>query len=80
VPDGSSLYCHVINPILPEGERRNKTPFFISEVSDCRAFQAWLLSSYPLPPPTDYPALGRKVGYPNNSKWVVGHIQCPTIT
>jgi hypothetical protein len=45
MPDGITLSAHVANPSLPAGERPNKTPIFISGVSDTRDFLAWLRSS-----------------------------------
>jgi len=37
----------VANACLPAGQRPNKTPIFISGVSDTRAFLAWLRASCP---------------------------------
>ena len=39
-PDGATLNAEVANTCLPEGERPNKTPIFISGVRDTRAFLA----------------------------------------
>ena len=44
---GSTNNTHVANACIPAGQRPNKTPIFISGVSDTRAFLAWLRASYP---------------------------------
>jgi len=41
-PDGNTP-----NACLPAGQRPNKTPIFISGVTDTRAFLAWLRASCP---------------------------------
>jgi hypothetical protein len=38
---------HVANSCVPAGQRTNKTPIFISGVTDTRAFLAWLRASCP---------------------------------
>jgi hypothetical protein len=47
MPDGTTLNAQVANICLPAGERPNKTPIFISDVRDTRAFLAWLRASWP---------------------------------
>ena len=46
-PAGTTFNAKVANTCAPAGERPNKTPIFISCVSDTRAFLAWLPSSCP---------------------------------
>ena len=41
-PDGTTANAQVVNGCPPAGERPNKTPIFISGVSDTRSFLAWL--------------------------------------
>jgi len=45
MPDGTTSNVLVANTCLPAGERPNKTPIFISGVSDTRSFLAWLRAS-----------------------------------
>jgi len=45
MPDGTTSNAQVANACLPAGERPNKTPIFISGVSDTRTFLAWLRAS-----------------------------------
>jgi len=47
MPDGTTNNAQVANACLPAGQRPNKTPIFISGVSDTRAFLAWLRASCP---------------------------------
>jgi len=42
---GATSSAHVTNACLPTGQRTNKTPIFISGVTDTRAFLAWLRAS-----------------------------------
>jgi len=46
-PDGTTSNAQVANACLPAGKGRNKTPIFISGVSDTRSFLAWLRASCP---------------------------------
>jgi len=46
-PDGTTPYAQMTNTCLPSGERPNKTPIFITCVSDVCAFLAWLQASCP---------------------------------
>ena len=46
-PDGTTTHAHVSTACLPAGQRPNKTPIFISVVSNTRAFLAWLRASRP---------------------------------
>jgi hypothetical protein len=46
-PDGATPHAQVANTFLRAGERPNKTPTFITCVSDARSFLAWLLASCP---------------------------------
>ena len=41
-PDGTIDHAHEDNACVPAGQRPNKTPIFISAVSDPRSFLAWL--------------------------------------
>ena len=43
--DGTTHHAHVAKTCLSAGERRNKTPNFISVFSDTRNFLAWLRAS-----------------------------------
>ena len=47
MPDGTTSNAQVANTCLPAGERTNKTPIFISGVSDDRSFLVWLRASWP---------------------------------
>jgi len=47
MPDGTTSNAQVANACLPAGERSNKTPIFISGVSDTRSFLAWLRAFCP---------------------------------
>ena len=47
MPDGTTLKAQVATTCLPAGERPNKTPIFISDVRDTRAFLVWLRASCP---------------------------------
>jgi len=47
MPVGTTLNAQVANACLPAGQRPNKTPIFISGVTDTRAFLAWLRESCP---------------------------------
>jgi hypothetical protein len=47
MPTGTSISAHVANTCVPAGERPNKTPIFITGVSDARAFLAWLRAFCP---------------------------------
>jgi len=42
MPDGTTPNAQVTNACLPAGQRPNKTPIFISGITDTRAFLAWL--------------------------------------
>ena len=46
-PAGTTDHAHVANTSAPAGQRPNKTPIFISGVSDTRGFLAWLRASCP---------------------------------
>ena len=46
-PDGTTSYAQVSNTCVRAGERPNKTPIFITGVSDTRSFLAWLRASCP---------------------------------
>jgi hypothetical protein len=46
-PDGTTPNAHVTNTCLQAGQLPNKTPIFITGVSDARSFLAWLQSSSP---------------------------------
>ena len=46
-PDGTTANAQVANTCIPAGQRNNKTPTFISGVSDTRSFLAWLRASCP---------------------------------
>jgi len=46
-PDGNTPNAQVANDCLPAGERPNKTPIFISGVSDTSYFLAWLRAFCP---------------------------------
>ena len=46
-PDGTTNHAHLANTCLPARQRRNKTPIFISRLSDARNFLAWLRASCP---------------------------------
>jgi hypothetical protein len=47
-PDGTTQQrAQVTNTCLPAVERPNKTPIFISGISDTRAFMSWLRASCP---------------------------------
>jgi hypothetical protein len=39
--DGTIIRAQVANTCLPAGECPDKTPIFISDIRDTRAFQAW---------------------------------------
>ena len=45
MPNGTTSNAQVANACLPAGQRPNKTPIFISGVTDTRAFLAWLRAS-----------------------------------
>jgi hypothetical protein len=45
--DGTTPHTQVANTCLPERERPNKTPVFITGVGDSRTFLAWLRASCP---------------------------------
>jgi len=45
--DGNTSNAQVANACLPAGKCPNKTPIFISDVSDTRSFLAWLRASCP---------------------------------
>jgi len=47
MPDGTTPNAQVANACLPVGQRPNKTPIFISGVTDTRAFLTWLRVSCP---------------------------------
>ena len=47
MPDGTSPNAQVANACLPAGQHPNKTPIFISGVTDTHAFLAWLRASCP---------------------------------
>ena len=47
MPDGATSSAHVTNACIPAGQRPNRTPIFISGVTDTRAFLAWLRASCP---------------------------------
>jgi hypothetical protein len=48
MPNGATTYAQVAaTSAAPVGERPNKTPIFISGVSDTRAFLAWLRATCP---------------------------------
>jgi hypothetical protein len=47
MPDGTTANAQVANACLPAGQRTNKTPIFISGVSNTRSFLAWLRASCP---------------------------------
>jgi len=47
MPDGTTSNAQVANACLPAGQLPNKTPIFISGVTDTRAFLAWLRASCP---------------------------------
>ena len=47
MPDGITPNAQVTNDCLPAGQRPNKTPIFISVVTDTRAFLARLWTSCP---------------------------------
>jgi len=38
MPDGTTSNAQVANTCLPAGERSNKTPIFISGITDTRSF------------------------------------------
>jgi len=42
LPDVNTSDAQVVNACLPAGELANKTPNFISDLSDTRSFLAWL--------------------------------------
>jgi len=46
-PAGTALSAQVATTCVPAGECPNRTPIFISGVSDSRAFVAWLWASCP---------------------------------
>ena len=46
-PDGTTNNAHVANACIPARQRPNKTPIFISGVSETRGFLAWLRASCP---------------------------------
>ena len=46
-PAGTTDHAHVANTCVPAGQRPNKTPIFLSWVSDTRGFLAWLRASCP---------------------------------
>jgi hypothetical protein len=46
-PDGTTNHANVVNACIPALQRPNKTPIFISGVSDTRTFLAWLRASCP---------------------------------
>jgi hypothetical protein len=46
MPDGTTTIAHVAN-CMPAGQRHNKTPIFITGVTDTRGFLAWLRESCP---------------------------------
>ena len=46
-PDGTTANAHVANACPPAGERPNKTPIFISGISDTCSFMAWFRASCP---------------------------------
>jgi hypothetical protein len=47
MPVGTTKHAQVANGSAPPGERSDKTPIFISGVTDTRAFLAWLRESCP---------------------------------
>jgi len=47
MPVGITHYAKVVNACLPAGQHPNKTPIFISGVTDTRVFLAWLRESCP---------------------------------
>ena len=47
MPNGTTSNAQVANDCLPAGQRPNKTPIYISGVTDTRAFLAWLRASCP---------------------------------
>jgi hypothetical protein len=47
MPAGKTLNAQVATTCVPAGEHLNKTPVFISGVSDTLAFLAWLRASCP---------------------------------
>jgi hypothetical protein len=46
-PDGTTQHAQVANTCLPAGQRPNKTPIFITGVSDAHTFLAWLRATCP---------------------------------
>jgi hypothetical protein len=46
-PDDNSQYAQVANICLPTGQRPNRTPIFITSISDTHGFLAWLGASFP---------------------------------
>jgi hypothetical protein len=46
-PIGTTKNTHVAKTCVPAGQGPNKTPIFISGVTDTRAFLAWLRASCP---------------------------------
>jgi hypothetical protein len=48
MPNGATTHAQVsASSAAPVGERPNKTPIFIADVGDTRAFLAWLRASWP---------------------------------
>jgi len=47
MPDGTTHNAQVVNACLPAGQRPNKTPIFISGITETRVFLAWLRASCP---------------------------------
>jgi hypothetical protein len=46
-PDDTTPHAQVANTCVPAGQRPNKTPIFITGVSDVRSFLAWLRATCP---------------------------------
>ena len=61
MPDGVTLNTQVANTCLPEGQRHNKTPIFISGTHDTHAFLACLRPSCPDGPTKERETDGRPI-------------------
>jgi hypothetical protein len=74
MPVGTTTIAHVATTSVPAGQRPNKTPIFITGVTDTRGFLIWLRGVLPL---FSYgPAHGREVdGRPINRRWLQNHGQ-----
>jgi len=61
VPGGTTANAQVVNACLPAGELRNKTPIYISDISDTRSFLARLRANCP----------GGLMVQLKNQKWII---------